>query len=92
MIWRILAKACASGTVGFSSWLAVESEAQKTAFQISLGDGSEKVREEPGYIGVWRQKPGSQWNIERLIKKVRRLNLMNLMLLYIWEDARVWAY
>ena len=33
---------------------------------LSLEDCSEELREEPGYIGVLQQRPGS-WNIRRQI-------------------------
>ena len=41
-------------------------KSQKTASQIALGDLSEEVREEPGWIGILQQKSGSS-NIERLL-------------------------
>ena len=35
-------------------------QAQETASQIALSDGSKEVREEPGHIEVLQPKPGSQ--------------------------------
>ena len=63
---------------------------------MALRECSIEVREEPGYIGVFEEKtnkqnkPGSQ-NIEDsyYLKKNRHLQLMNLALFYVWEDARV---
>ena len=62
---------------------------------MALRDGSEEVREKPGYIEGFATKT-SNWNIKRLVlikekKKIkpRHLKLMNLALFSVWEDARV---
>ena len=63
--------------------------------------------EEPGYVGVLQQKPGSR-NIKGLVlikenqkkkKKIRRkkenqTSQVNEFseFFYVWEDARVWAH
>ena len=43
---------------------------EAAASQIALRNCSERVREEPGYIGVLQQKPGS-WNIKRLLLLIK---------------------
>ena len=43
-----------------------EDLSQDTASQIALSDCSKGVREEPGYIGVLQQRPGSS-NFKRLL-------------------------
>ena len=70
-----------------------EDLSQETASQIALRDCSEDVREEPGYLGHFARKTGSQ-NIKRslLIKETRCVKLRNLVLFYVWEDSRVWAH
>ena len=63
----------------------------------NLRDCSEEARAggrgKPGCIGVFATKTKFQ-NIKRLllIKENRHLKLRNLVLVCVWEDARVWAY
>ena len=67
--------------------------AQETEFQIALRNCSKEARRELGYVGVLQQRAGSR-NIKRLllIKETRYVNLRNLVLLYVWEVARVWVH
>ena len=59
-----------------------------------LRDCSEEIKEEPGYIGVLQQRPGSQnIKISLLVKEnqVSQIKEFSASLLYMWEDAKVWA-
>jgi len=50
--------------------------------------------EEPGYVGVLQQKPGSR-NIKGLVLiKENQTSHVNEFseFFYVWEDARVWAH
>ena len=49
--------------------------------------------EEPGYIKVLQRMAGHlNVKIVLLIKETRYIRLRSLALLYVWEDARVWAH
>ena len=67
-------------------------QAQKAASQVIL---RELLRGDEGGARIYRvlqQKAGSL-NFKRLLlKKTRYLKWRNLVLFYIWEDARVWAH
>ena len=54
---------------------------------------SDETKEEPGNIGVLKQRPGN-WNTKRLllIKKTRYFELRNLAIFYVWEDTGVRAH
>ena len=59
----------------------------------SLSDSSEELlqkdKEEPGYIGILQQKPGSQ-NIKRLLlKEIKQLKLMPLVLFCVYEGTEI---
>ena len=81
---------------------------QDTASQIALGDSWKEVSDKSEYTGVSvgggkkkkerkkkkKKTPGIQRQTitANCIFKTRHLNLMNLSLFYVWEDARVWTY
>ena len=68
----------------------LRTKAWKTVSQITLRDCVEDVREEPGYIGVLQQKPGSQ-NIKRLLlTKENQTSQVNEFSAFLcWENIRV---
>ena len=54
---------------------------------------------EPGYVGVFAEKNKKKLVEHQTItashthtEKNRHLKLVNLVLCYVWEDARVWAH
>ena len=62
------------------------------ASQLPWRDCSTEVREETGYIGIFAEGK-KRLNIKRLlITKKQIFQVNDLVLFYVWEDVRVWAY
>ena len=81
----------------FNSGNLLRTIAQELTSQVALRNCSRKIKEEPGYVGVFAEKRKKKNVVEHQKitanqKKTRYLKLMILVPSYVWEDARVWAY
>ena len=77
-------------------WSPGDSPSDGSEGPLQRGKGEARI-----YKNFYKTNPQNRyWNIKRLLltkkksrkNKTRHLKLMNLVLFYVWEDARVWAH
>ena len=61
---------------------------------LSRDNSSKEIRDEPGCVGVFCQENILVVRYQKITAnhKTRHLKLIILVLLYVWEDARIWGH